>query len=349
MTGSKTVLDANINPREREEFWDAVQTSKYTRVSEMIAAGIDIQAMNMGYTDSPLRFTCMVGDAKMARLLLFGGADPRYNPTGLDGKSPFSTACHNGFVEIAQALVEYGVNPMREGLAESALVAACESADIGVVRYLAQLGAVHAYPKDRSPLLCAACGLGDGFSKSLEVVEYLLSFGPEVTSVNPDRRICVKPPLHLACESGEVDLVKLLLRHGADVHSLDMGHYTPLMHAVVKGYPEVAQLLIDAGADLYVPHRYGKSVIEYVLPKARKNAHVAAATLVLVKAMGLTPFSKVDGKTLLARFSDKDAKLVIKDAQREHRSQVLCRSLDDAMGCGAKLEEKRESLSGPSL
>ena len=51
--------------------------------------------------------------------------------------------------------------------------------------------------------------------------------------------------------SGEVETVKALLNEDADlVHAIDPDGSTPLHRAAWKGYVEIVELLIDAGADI---------------------------------------------------------------------------------------------------
>ena len=46
-------------------------------------------------------------------------------------------------------------------------------------------------------------------------------------------------PLHNACSFGHAEVVRLLLRHGADPNSRDNWNYTPLHEAAVKGKVDV--------------------------------------------------------------------------------------------------------------
>jgi ankyrin repeat protein len=47
-----------------------------------------------------------------------------------------------------------------------------------------------------------------------------------------------------------VEIVRLLVDHGADVNPLDLTHSTPLLPASFSGVPEVVQFLIERGADV---------------------------------------------------------------------------------------------------
>ncbi|RMD79282.1 MAG: ankyrin repeat domain-containing protein, partial [Lentisphaerae bacterium] len=49
-------------------------------------------------------------------------------------------------------------------------------------------------------------------------------------------------------QNGHVDVVKILLEHGADVNAKCKKGKTALMFASEKGYQEIVELLKDAGA-----------------------------------------------------------------------------------------------------
>ncbi|MFN3234565.1 MAG: ankyrin repeat domain-containing protein [Gammaproteobacteria bacterium] len=57
-------------------------------------------------------------------------------------------------------------------------------------------------------------------------------------------------PLHRACERGELELVKWLFEHGADIHMAGKFCGTPLMIACKKGHDELVDWLIAQGADI---------------------------------------------------------------------------------------------------
>ncbi len=61
-----------------------------------------------------------------------------------------------------------------------------------------------------------------------------------------------KTALMNACESGDVELVRQLLRDGADVNVVTKDNDTALSFASQKGNEEIVQLLFEAGAKLDV-------------------------------------------------------------------------------------------------
>jgi ankyrin repeat protein len=68
--------------------------------------------------------------------------------------------------------------------------------------------------------------------------------------------------LMLAAHAGKLDLVKLLIEAGADVNATDERGWGALMKAVYnadldRGFAGVAQVLIEAGANIEAPIGYG--------------------------------------------------------------------------------------------
>lgn len=57
-------------------------------------------------------------------------------------------------------------------------------------------------------------------------------------------------PLHEAAENGHLDTVTWLLAHGALLDGRPASITSPLMNAIIFGHTQLAQLLIDAGADI---------------------------------------------------------------------------------------------------
>lgn len=70
------------------------------------------------------------------------------------------------------------------------------------------------------------------------------------------------PMLNIAARNDQIDLVKWLLKNGADVNAIskDRG-YSATMDAVWKRNKDVAALLISAGADLSVVSKEGQSIL----------------------------------------------------------------------------------------
>ena len=72
-------------------------------------------------------------------------------------------------------------------------------------------------------------------------------------------------PLHLASRSGHVEVAQMLIERGADVSAQDKGGETPLHLASHSGHVEVAQMLIELGADVSAQNGDGETPLHQAL------------------------------------------------------------------------------------
>ncbi|XP_075145855.1 protein fem-1 homolog CG6966 isoform X2 [Haematobia irritans] len=99
-----------------------------------------------------------------------------------------------------------------------------------------------------------------------EIVEYLLTWCQadveQVGSVSFDGEpIEDAPPLWCASAAGHLGIVKLLVRHGANVNSTTRTNSTPLRAACFDGHFEIVKYLIHNGADFEVANRHGHTCL----------------------------------------------------------------------------------------
>ena len=82
-----------------------------------------------------------------------------------------------------------------------------------------------------------------------------------------------------ACRQNQVDAVRCLLEAGIGDHvdSRDRGGKTALMHASEHGHLEVARLLVEAGADIHCLNHDGKTALMY----ASVSGHLGVARLLV--------------------------------------------------------------------
>jgi ankyrin repeat protein len=76
-------------------------------------------------------------------------------------------------------------------------------------------------------------------------MEALLASNPDLMSEAEGGTL--KTPLHLACERGDLELVALLLAHGADTAARVRHQLTPLFAAVKRNAAKVVRLLLHSG------------------------------------------------------------------------------------------------------
>ncbi|XP_029015075.1 protein phosphatase 1 regulatory subunit 27 [Betta splendens] len=72
--------------------------------------------------------------------------------------------------------------------------------------------------------------------------------------------------LHEAVLTGNLEVVKLLMKYGADIHQRDEDGWTPLHMACSDGYPEIARYLLAMGASAEAENESGEKPADLIDP-----------------------------------------------------------------------------------
>ena len=72
-------------------------------------------------------------------------------------------------------------------------------------------------------------------------LKYLINFGFGLEATNSE----LDTPLHLAIWEGHLDVVKCLVKAGANIQAKGFHNRTPLVYAVIKRNTEIVKFLID--------------------------------------------------------------------------------------------------------
>ena len=78
-------------------------------------------------------------------------------------------------------------------------------------------------------------------------------------------------PLGYAVESGNMEIVQLLVEAKADVNAKDVAEETPLHYAAQAGKIKLVQFLIEAGADVNAKAERGRTLLHFVLDVDRRR------------------------------------------------------------------------------
>jgi len=67
--------------------------------------------------------------------------------------------------------------------------------------------------------------------------------------VNARGPVMKETPLHVSSHLGNVEIARVLLKHGADTEARDVGDYSPLEYVAQTGHVELVQVFLEHGAD----------------------------------------------------------------------------------------------------
>lgn len=167
-------------------------------------------------------------------------------PNTVLADQPLRLAIKNGHYDAAKVLLQNGANPNARYFLGSELNFV-HPLNIQFLELLLLFGA-DPNARDRSSLspLMKACRHPDGMESAL----LLISYGADVNAMTSERHD-YRTVLHYAVLSGNVQMVRMLLKQGARVNfSPEYRKPTPLDFAILKGNPELVKLLIDSGGDV---------------------------------------------------------------------------------------------------
>lgn len=197
---------------------------------------------------------------KIAGLLLEHGA----NPNAIDPLR--GTALRNAVINAdsdgLKLLLKHGARPDSDGALTSAVIASRPEN----IRVLLDAGADPlSTTKSFKSALSTACGFGD-----FEIVKQLLSAIKDRQRLSADSTL-----LPSAAQSGQVEIVRLLLDNGASVSAKVANGLTALHWAATTDSVETTHALIAAGADVNVQDDAGYTPLACAVER-RNNAQVAA-------------------------------------------------------------------------
>jgi len=257
---------------------------KEARVREILAetptwnSPADLDALRQALQKASAR-----GSLPIARLLLEHGAatdppsgDPRY----VNEISALYRAAEGGRTEVASLLLKHGANAnWQNKVGATPLFPACLRGHVETLRVLLRGGASvdHRDVERETPLLFLA--RQKNFPKNLlECVTTLIACGADLNAADKDSKTPLiwaatnsnlllvstlltndfgriadvhartnrcRNALHIAAETSAVEVVKVLLSHGADPCRTSEGGWTALHNAAQKGHADIVSVLIE--------------------------------------------------------------------------------------------------------
>ncbi|EMP42190.1 Fibronectin type 3 and ankyrin repeat domains protein 1 [Chelonia mydas] len=145
---------------------------------------------------------------------------------------------------LAKILVQNGTDVnQKNGSGKDSLMLACFAGHLDIVKYLREQGASWEV-RDLGGCSALHWAVDGGHC---DVIEWMLNDGCQVDT--KDTVLEWTPLMRVSAVTGNKDVASLLIEAGADVNMKDKDGKTPLMVAVLNNHEELIQLLLDKGAD----------------------------------------------------------------------------------------------------
>ncbi|KAL9260330.1 Potassium channel AKT1-like protein [Drosera capensis] len=186
-----------------------------------------------GRMDLPLSlcFAASRGDEPLLQQLLKKGADP--NELDSNGRTALHVAAARGKDTCVGILLEYGADPnVKDTEGSVPLWDAIVGRHKSAIELLMSNGAILS-AGDVGQYACYAVEQNDG-----ELLKDIVRYGGDISS----SKCTGATALHTAVPLGNIDMIKFLLRHGADIDKPDAHGWTPRSLADYHGNEEIKML-----------------------------------------------------------------------------------------------------------
>jgi ankyrin repeat protein len=300
----------------------------------LIQGGADVNApLDDGGT--PLMWAVFRVDHELVDALLRRGAAP--DARNVLGASALTEAVELGDAALVAALLKAGANPeLGNDDQQTPLMLAARNGSLPVVEQLLKAGArVNAREalRGQTPLMWAVA------AKSPEVAEVLLRHGAEadVRAAQTDwgNQITSEPRAQYRPAENCVECARLILKAGADINRPSPEGVTPLMTALDNMQYEMADFLIEAGADVHLTDWWGRNAL-YVAIDLRSFGPRFAAGAANQPAEGPAPPELPEALRLARRLLELGANPNVQlNMHRPGRGGNQGRFTDDLLTTGA--------------
>lgn len=251
--------DTALNLACRQQQWEAVRF--------LIEKGADVNRVSYE-TATPLIQVCRLPvPLEVVSQFLSHGAD--IDAMDGSGWTALMVSCHSGYHDLVELLLQQGASVVflsKESRSRSAFTLAWELACQDNFRNSRSLRLLMAYHSDVNVIMAGHNALIDLCYKYysspvlgkvdeqmvLDLAELLLQHGSEVNTYCQQIHYG-HTALTLAAGSGSLRLIRLLIRHGADVNFVSPQYVTALRQAISRRQVDAVRLLLEEGADVHSP------------------------------------------------------------------------------------------------
>ena len=215
-------------------------------VQYLVENGANVNVKKPLHMSTALGYACVHGYTAVADYLIQRGAD--INARDSAKWTPLHQACHSGHLDLVIMLVHGGADiHARDSLGYTAIHRACMAHDsLNIIQWLMEYAPDNKqkYIDDRTtPVSLLHLTCSTG---NLDSVKYLIEHGADVL----DKTDIGQTVLHKACEGGSLETVQFLVGFGLDINADDVKNRTPLHIACLHNHLDLVQYLVKAGANV---------------------------------------------------------------------------------------------------
>ncbi|KAH9077605.1 hypothetical protein EDB83DRAFT_1497892 [Lactarius deliciosus] len=252
----------------------------WLRMHDMDEDWVDFTPTGRHHSGSPLYYAAFCGFYDTAERLIMKHPE-QVNAAGGRILAPLLAALYKRHFHVANLLRKHGAVVGVQGHGErTPLHTASMYGHVDIMRWLLNHGedVNTRWVNFWTPLHLAARNM------ELEAVQVLLDHNADINSQNnagktPLYEALSRVTLYPEEKAVDIDTVRRLLGHGADVNIRDHNHWhsTPLHRASSKGWPEVVRLLLNRGANVDEKDKDGKTPFQV----ASEKGHAEITKLLL--------------------------------------------------------------------
>lgn len=252
---------------------EAVQLRDSAAVEKLLALGVPLNARD-GKGSSALIHACGQGQKALVERLLASGADPAI--TAASGATALWAAISQSHREIVQLLLQHGASVQQPIAGYPPLHLACLGGHVEVVSILlAHAADCQALDLQLQNALHAAVGFLSSDNARIDAVvmiDSLLRAGIAMDAVDKHGQTA----LHILCGAGlqkqqslkepvVLAAIDRLLQETPLIDALDSRGFTALHHAAARGYGQICQRLLRAGANRGLRDNLGRSAYDFAV------------------------------------------------------------------------------------
>jgi len=219
-----------------------------------------------GYEFDENSFHAAAGAGDMMAITAFLDAGININARDAsEGRTPLISAAARGDLEVVNLLIQRGADPnVTDNMGDTALLHALEARYDQVEQILLNHPKLDPHARGLNGVTTLSKYV---WRERKDAVQKLLDLGADVNAQDNDG----DAPLHGAAQTGNVEILDLILAKGANPNVKNKEGGTPLMWAVVFDHEDAVRRLLERGADASLKDASGHTARYWAIKNKRDN------------------------------------------------------------------------------